>query len=36
LVRSTIDRAVEAVKCAVDNGLVSAMNNFNPENSRGE
>ena len=36
LVRSTIDRAVEAVKCAVDNGLVSAMNNFNPESSRGE
>src|SRR4029450_3158097 len=31
LVRSTIDRAVEAVKCAVDNGLVSAMNNFNPD-----
>ncbi len=36
LVKSTIDRAVEAVKCAVDNGLVSAMNNFNPESSRGE
>ena len=36
LVRSTIDGAVEAVKCAVDNGLVSAMNNFNPESSRGE
>lgn len=34
LVRSTIDRAVEAVKCAVDNGLVSAMNNFNPESSQ--
>ena len=31
VVRSTIDRAVDAVKCAVDNGLVSAMNNFNPE-----
>jgi len=29
LVRSTIDRAVEAVKCAIDNGLVSAMNTFN-------
>lgn len=29
LVRSTIDRAVDAVKCAIDNGLVSAMNNFN-------
>jgi len=36
LVRSTIDRAVEAVKCAVDNGLVSAMNTFNPQSSRGE
>src|SRR5438874_2172351 len=36
LVRSTIDHAVEAVKCAVDNGLVSAMNNFNPQSSRGE
>jgi PTH1 family peptidyl-tRNA hydrolase len=29
VVRSTIDRAVEAVKCAIDNGLVSAMNSFN-------
>ncbi len=29
LVRSTIDRAAEAVKCAIDNGLVSAMNTFN-------
>ena len=29
LVRSTISRAVEAVKCAIDNGLVSAMNTFN-------
>ena len=29
LVRSTINRAVEAVKCAIDNGLVSAMNTFN-------
>ena len=29
VVRSTIDRAVEAVKCAIDNGLVSAMNMFN-------
>jgi hypothetical protein len=27
---------VDAVKCAVDNGLVSAMNNFNPQSSRGE
>ena len=29
LVRLTIDRAVDAVKCAIDNGLVSAMNTFN-------
>jgi peptidyl-tRNA hydrolase, PTH1 family len=29
VVRSTIDRAVEALKCAIDNGVVSAMNNFN-------
>ena len=29
LVTSTIDHAVEAVKCAIDNGLVSAMNSFN-------
>jgi peptidyl-tRNA hydrolase, PTH1 family len=29
LVRSTIDRAVDAVKCAVDKGVVSAMNTFN-------
>jgi len=29
LVRSAIDHAAEAVKCAIDNGLVSAMNTFN-------
>jgi peptidyl-tRNA hydrolase, PTH1 family len=29
IVRSTIDRAVEAVKWAIDKGLVSAMNTFN-------
>ena len=29
LVASTIDRAAEAVKWAIDKGLVSAMNNFN-------
>jgi peptidyl-tRNA hydrolase, PTH1 family len=29
IVRSTIDRAVEALKCAIDNGLVSVMNTFN-------
>ncbi len=36
IVRSTIDRAVEALKCAIDKGLVSAMNTFNPESVRGE
>jgi peptidyl-tRNA hydrolase, PTH1 family len=35
LVRSAIDRAVDAVKCAIDKGLVSAMNSFNPESVRG-
>ena len=29
LVRSSIERAAEAVKCAVDKGVVSAMNTFN-------
>jgi PTH1 family peptidyl-tRNA hydrolase len=29
IVRAMIDRAVEALKCAIDNGLVSAMNRFN-------
>jgi len=29
LVKKTIDRAAEAVKCAIDNGLLSAMNLFN-------
>ncbi|HXP35112.1 MAG TPA: aminoacyl-tRNA hydrolase [Chthoniobacterales bacterium] len=29
LVRSTIIRAADAVKCAIDNGVVSAMNTFN-------
>jgi peptidyl-tRNA hydrolase, PTH1 family len=29
IVRSAIDRAVAAVKCAIDNGLISAMNIFN-------
>ncbi len=36
LVRLTIERAVEALKCAIDKGLVSAMNTFNPDNVRGE
>jgi len=31
MVRAAIDRAVEAVKCAIDKGLVSAMNTFNPD-----
>ncbi|MEY2439455.1 MAG: peptidyl-tRNA hydrolase, family [Verrucomicrobiota bacterium] len=29
LARSAIDRSVAAIKCAIDNGLVSAMNSFN-------
>jgi PTH1 family peptidyl-tRNA hydrolase len=29
IVAATVDRAAQAVKCAIDNGLVSAMNNFN-------
>jgi len=29
VVRSTIERASEAVKCAIDKGVVSAMNTFN-------
>ena len=29
LVRSTIERSTEAVKCAIDKGVVSAMNTFN-------
>jgi peptidyl-tRNA hydrolase, PTH1 family len=33
VVRSTIERAAEAVKCAIDKGVVSAMNTFNPESS---
>jgi PTH1 family peptidyl-tRNA hydrolase len=35
LVRSAISRAVEAVKCAIDNGLVSAMNTFNKTENEG-
>jgi PTH1 family peptidyl-tRNA hydrolase len=31
LVRSTTERAAEAVKCAIDNGLISAMNTFNKQ-----
>ncbi|MGE5207976.1 MAG: aminoacyl-tRNA hydrolase [Alphaproteobacteria bacterium] len=29
IVRATIERAVEALKCTIDKGLVSAMNTFN-------
>jgi PTH1 family peptidyl-tRNA hydrolase len=29
IIRSTINRAVEALKCAIDKGFVSAMNTFN-------
>ena len=29
LVRSTLGRAADAVKCAIDKGVVSAMNTFN-------
>ena len=29
IVRATVDRAVQALKCVIDNGLVSAMNTFN-------
>ena len=36
LVRSSIHRAVEAVKWAIDKGLVSAMNKFNPDPVQGE
>ncbi|HJT80066.1 MAG TPA: aminoacyl-tRNA hydrolase [Chthoniobacterales bacterium] len=36
LVRSAIDRGVEAVKWTIDKGLVSAMNTFNPEPIRRE
>jgi PTH1 family peptidyl-tRNA hydrolase len=35
-VQSSIERAAEAVKCAIDKGVVSAMNTFNPESVRGE
>lgn len=32
-VKSAIDRTVEALKCAIDNGFVSAMNKFNSDSS---
>jgi peptidyl-tRNA hydrolase, PTH1 family len=31
IVRSAIEGATEAVKCAIDKGIVAAMNKFNPE-----
>jgi PTH1 family peptidyl-tRNA hydrolase len=34
IVRSTIERAVEALKCTIDNGVVSAMNIFNAESTQ--
>jgi peptidyl-tRNA hydrolase, PTH1 family len=36
VVRSTIERAAEAVKCAIDNGVVSAMNTFNKNEEKPE
>ena len=36
LVKSTVDRAVEALKCAIDKGVVSAMNIFNSDTSGGD
>ena len=36
IVRSTIERAVEALKYAIDKGHVSAMNRFNSETIRNE
>jgi PTH1 family peptidyl-tRNA hydrolase len=35
VVRSAIDRAVAAIKWAIDKGLVSAMNTFNPDTVSG-
>ena len=35
VVQSAIDRAVAAIKWAIDKGLVSAMNTFNPDTSPG-
>jgi len=29
LVKSAVERSIEAIKCAVDNGVVAAMNTFN-------
>ena len=35
LVRSTTERAADAVKCAIDKGVVSAMNTFNQAEEQG-
>ena len=35
-VKLSIERAAEAVKCAIDNGLISAMNTFNSEGIRSD
>lgn len=31
-----VERAADAIKCAIDNGIVSAMNTFNAEDNRGK
>jgi PTH1 family peptidyl-tRNA hydrolase len=36
IARSAIERAAEAIKCAIDNGIVAAMNKFNPESFPGQ
>jgi len=36
VVKSTIEWAADAVKWAIDKGVVSAMNTFNPESVRGQ
>ncbi|HYY13728.1 MAG TPA: aminoacyl-tRNA hydrolase [Chthoniobacterales bacterium] len=36
IAKSAIERATEAVKCAIDNGIVAAMNKFNPESVPGQ
>jgi len=36
LVTAMIERAADAVKCAIDNGVVSAMNRFNRDPSQGK
>ncbi len=36
IVDAAIDRAADAVKWAIDNGIVSAMNNFNSEHLRND